>query len=240
MLTHPTLHLLTRLGLTDMAEAFTSLADHEEVQGLAHAEWLALLLGHEATWRNNRRLALRLRKAKLRHHAVPEDIDYRAPRGLDRRLFDMLLKGDWIKNHENCAIVGRTGVGKSWLGCALGHKACRDNHSVLFTRLPRLIEEPDLARGDGRLASRMKSIAAVDLLILDDWGLQVVDANARHYLLEMLEDRYGRRSTLVTSQLPIAKWHHLINAEVNMPVIADVPQGGRRLVVGRFFAKREK
>ncbi|SCB56042.1 IstB-like ATP binding protein, partial [Bradyrhizobium shewense] len=97
MLTHPTLHLLTQLGLTGMAEAFKSLADNEEVHGLAHAEWLALLLDHEATWRNNRRLALRLRKAKLRHHAVPEDIDYRAPRGLDRRLFDMLLKGDWIK-----------------------------------------------------------------------------------------------------------------------------------------------
>ncbi|MGY3387498.1 DNA replication protein DnaC [Bradyrhizobium sp. USDA 3311] len=167
MLTHPTLDLLTRLGLTGMAAAFTSLADNEEVQGLAHAEWLALLLDHEATWRNNRRLTLRLRKARLRHHAVPEDIDYRAPRGLDRRLFDMLLKGDWIKNHENCAIVGPTGVGKSWLGCALGHKACRDNHSVLYTRLPRLIEELDLARGDGRLASRMKSISAVDLLILD-------------------------------------------------------------------------
>ncbi|MGY3621822.1 DNA replication protein DnaC [Bradyrhizobium sp. USDA 10063] len=145
----------------------TSLADNEEAHGLAHAEWLALLLDHEATWRNNRRLALRLRKAKLRHHAVPEDIDYRASRGLDRRLFDMLLRGDWIKNHENCAIVGPTGVGKSWLGCALGHKACRENHSVLYTRLPRLFEELDLARGDGRLASRMKSIAAVELLILD-------------------------------------------------------------------------
>ncbi|WP_143279425.1 ATP-binding protein [Bradyrhizobium ottawaense] len=96
MLTHPTLHLLTRFGLTGIAEAFPSLTDKEEVQGLAHPEWLALLLDHEATWRNNRRLALRLRKAKPCHHAVPEDIDYRAPRGLDRRLFDTLLKGDWI------------------------------------------------------------------------------------------------------------------------------------------------
>ncbi|WP_083514270.1 IS21-like element helper ATPase IstB [Bradyrhizobium manausense] len=221
MLTPPTLRLLTQLGLTGMADAFTSLADNEEVHGLAHAEWLALLLDHEATWRNNRRLALRLRKANLRHHAVPEDIDYRASRGLDRRLFDILLKGDWIKNHENCAIVGPTGVGKSWLGCALGHKACRDNHSVLYTRLPRLIEELDLARGDGRLASRMKSIAAVELLILDDWGLQAIDANARHYLLEILEDRYGRRSTLVTSQLPIAKWHELINDPTYADAILD-------------------
>lgn len=115
MLTHPTLRLLTQLGLTGMADAFTSLADNEEAHGLAHAEWLALLLDHEATWRNNRRLALRLRKAKLRHHGVPEDVDYRAARGLDRRLFDMLLKGDWIKTMRIAPLSGQPASGKAGL-----------------------------------------------------------------------------------------------------------------------------
>ena len=202
MLKHPTLDLLGQLGLPGMAQAFTDLANNDEAAGLSHAEWLALLLDYEATYRNDRRLALRLRHARLRHHAVPEDVDYRAPRGLDRRLFDMLIKGDWIAKHENCAIIGPTGVGKSWLACALGHKACRDNRSVLYTRLPRLIEELALAKGDGRIAVRMKSLA-------------------RHHLLEILEDRYGRRATLVTSQLPVARWHELIGDPTYADAILD-------------------
>lgn len=177
-----------QLGLNGMAQAFADPAANDNAEGLAHAEWLTLLLDHEATWRNERGLALRLRHARLRHHAVPEDVNYRAPRDLDCRLFDMLLKGDWITAHQNCAIIGSTGVGKSWLACALGHKACRDNRSVLYTRLPRLIEELALAKGDGRIAARMKSLARVELLVLDDWGLEPLDGNARHHLLEILED----------------------------------------------------
>jgi DNA replication protein DnaC len=221
MLKHPTLELLDKLGLAGMAKAFADLAANDEATSLSHAEWLALLLDHEATWRNDRRLALRLRQARLRHHAAPEDVDYRAPRGLDRRLFDTLLKGDWIANHENLAVIGPTGIGKSWLACALGHKACRDNRSVLYTRLPRLIDELALAKGDGRIAARMKSLARVDLLILDDWGLEPLDGNARHHLLEILEDRYGQRSTLVTSQLPIDRWHELIGDPTYADAILD-------------------
>lgn len=221
MLKHPTLDQLGQLGLTGMAQAFADLAANDEAAGLGHAEWLALLLDHEATYRGGRRLALRLRHARLRHHAVPEDVDHRASRGLDRRLFDMLLKGDWIAKHENCAIIGPTGVGKSWLACALGHQACRDNRSVLYTRLPRLIDELALAKGDGRIAARMKSLARVDLLILDDWGLEPLDGNARHHLLEILEDRYGSRSTLVTSQLPVARWHELIGDPTYADAILD-------------------
>lgn len=221
MLKHPTLDLLGQLGLDGMAKAFTDLAANDEAASLSHAEWLALLLDHEATYRNDRRLALRLRHAKLRHRALPEDIDHRAPRGLDRRLLDMLLKGDWIARHENCAIIGPTGIGKSWLACAIGHKACRDNRSVLYTRLPRLIDELTVAKGDGRIAVRMKSLARVELLILDDWGLQPLDGNARHHLLEILEDRYGQRSTLVTSQLPVARWHQTINDPTYADAILD-------------------
>src|SRR5690606_36321690 len=221
MLKHPTLDQLNQLGLSGMAHAFCELEHNGDATSLSHAEWLGLLLDHEATSRNDRRLALRLRHAKLRHHAVPEDVDYRAQRGLDPRLFERLLRGDWITAHENCAIIGPAGVGKSWLACAMGHKACRDNRSVLYTRLPRLIDDLSLAKGDGRIASRMKSLARVDLLILDDWGLQPLDGNARHHLLEILEDRYGRRSTLVTSQLPVASWFDLIGDPTYADAILD-------------------
>lgn len=221
MLKHPTLDQLGQLGLVGMAKAFVELATNDEAASLGHAEWLALLLDHEATYRNDRRLALRLRHAKLRHRAVPEDVDYRTTRGLDRRLFDMLLKGDWIAACENCAIIGPTGIGKSWLACAIGHKACRDNRSVLYTRLPRLLDELALAKGDGRIAARMKSLARVELLLIDDWGLEPLDGNARHHLLEILEDRYGRKSTLVTSQLPVARWFDLIGDPTYADAILD-------------------
>ena len=221
MLKHPTLDLLGQLGLAGMAKAFAEMESNDDAAGLSHAEWLALLLDHEATYRNDRRLALRLRHAKLRHRAVPEDVDYRTRRSLDRRLFETLLAGEWISRHENLAIIGPTGIGKSWLACAIGHKACRDNRSALYTRLPRLIDELTLAKGDGRIAARMKSLARVELLILDDWGLQPLDGNARHHLLEILEDRYGQRSTLVTSQLPVARWHQTINDPTYADAILD-------------------
>lgn len=221
MLKHPTLDLLGHLGLAGMAKAFAEMESNGDAASLSHAEWLALLLDHEASYRNDKRLTLRLRHAKLRHRAVPEDVDYRTRRSLDRRLFETMLAGEWISRHENLAIIGPTGIGKSWLACAIGHKACRDNRSVLYTRLPRLIDELTLAKGDGRIAARMKSLARVELLILDDWGLQPLDGNARHHLLEILEDRYGQRSTLVTSQLPVARWHQTINDPTYADAILD-------------------
>jgi DNA replication protein DnaC len=221
LLTHPTLDQLHVLGLQGMAKAFTELDKHGDAATLSHAEWLALLLDREATWRHDKRLGARLRYAKLRHQAAPEDVDYRSPRGLERRLFETLLSGEWIDAHDNLAICGPTGIGKSWLACAIGHQACRDNRSVLYVRFTRLLDELALARGDGRIASRLKSLASVELLILDDWGLQPLDAQARHDLLEILEDRYGRKSTVVTSQLPTASWHHAIGDSTYADAILD-------------------
>jgi DNA replication protein DnaC len=179
------------------------------------------LLDRESSYRNDKRLASRLRYAKLRHQAAVEDVDYRVPRGLDKALFQKLIAGDWISAHDNLIFTGETGLGKSWLACALGHKACRDNRSVLYTRIPKLFDELALARGDGRHARLLKTLIRVDLLILDDWGLQPLDAQARHDLLEIVEERYGRRSTIVTSQPPVEQWHDLIGDQTYADAILD-------------------
>ena len=221
MLAHPTLDRLNDMGLTGMARAFNELAANAEAERLSRAEWLALLLDREWSWRHDRKLAARLRFAKLRHQAVPEDVDYRADRGLDRTLFVKLIAGDWIDAHDNLAICGPSGVGKSWLACAIGHKACRDDRSVLYQRVPRLFANLALARGDGRYARLQRTLARVHLLILDDWGLEPLDDQARHDLLEILEDRYGRRSTIITSQLPVSAWHDVIGNPTYADAILD-------------------
>ena len=151
-----------------------------------------------------------MRFASLRQNAVVEDIDIKAPRGLDKPLFQKLVAGEWIDRHQNLLIIGPTGVGKSWIACALGHKACRDNRSVLYHRLPRLVDTLALARGDGRHARLLRTLARVKLLILDDWGLAPMTAEQRRDLLELMEDRHGRGSTVVTSQIPVEHWHEII------------------------------
>ena len=221
MLKHPTLDQLNALGLYGMAKAFTDIANGGEVKDLEPYDWLALLLDRETTWRREKRLTARLRIAKLRQSASVEDVDYKTPRGLDRTLFQKLTQGDWIDAHDNVALIGPSGVGKSWLACAIGQKACRDNRSVLYHRWPRLCEEFALTRGDGRYARILKSLGRTELLILDDFGLEPLDANARHDLLEILEERYGRRSTIVTSQLPIPSWHAVIGDPTYADAILD-------------------
>jgi DNA replication protein DnaC len=221
LLTHPTLDQLTQLGLLGMAQTFAELEASGDAASLTHADWLGLLLDREATQRRDKRLAARLRYARLRHQAIIEDVDYRAPRGLDRALFQKLGEGAWIDAHDNLILGGPTGVGKSWLACALGHKACRDNRSVLYQRVPKLFAELGLARGDGRYARILKSLTGVQLLILDDWGLEPLDAGARHDLYEILEERYGRRSTILTSQIPIDRWHDIIGDPTYADAILD-------------------
>ena len=163
---------LAQLGLAGMAQAFAELEASGEGATLTHADWLGLLVDREITHRRDKRLAARLRYARLRHQAAVEDVDYRAPRGLDRGLFHKLAGGEWIDAHDNLILCGPTGVGKSWLACALGHKACRDNRSVLYQRVPKLFADLALAHGDGRYAHIMRSLNGVQLLILDDWGLE--------------------------------------------------------------------
>src|SRR5271156_2999508 len=210
MLTHPTLDQLNQLGLFGMAKAFDEVAASGDAAALPHLDWLALLLDREMTYRHDRKLTARLRYARLRHQAAVKDVDYRATRGLDRALFQKLAEGRWIDTHDNVILSGPTGVGKSWLACALGHRACRNNRSVLYQRIPKLFADLALARGDGRYARLLRALGGVQLLILDDWGLEPLDAAARHDLLEILEDRYGHRSTVVTSQIPVDQWHALI------------------------------
>ena len=221
MLTHPTLDQLNQLGLFGMAKAFGEAEASDEAAALSHPEWLALLLDREMAYRHDKKLAARLRYARLRQQAAVEDVDYRAVRGLDRTLFQKLVIGEWIDAHDNLIICGPTGVGKSWLACALGHKACRDHRSVLYQRVPKLFGDLALARGDGRYARLFRALGGVQLLILDDWGLEPLDVQARHDLLEIVEERYGRRSTIITSQLPVESWHQMIGDPTYADAILD-------------------
>jgi DNA replication protein DnaC len=217
MLTHPTLDMLHDLGLHGMAKGFKELEHAAEARALEHGEWLALLLEHEATLRKQKRFEMRAKTARLRHNASVEDIDYHAARGLDRALFLKLTVCDFIRERRNLLLTGPCGVGKSWLACALGHKACREDFSVLYHRMPRLFMALALARGDGRYAKLLRTLARVDLLILDDWGPQQLNAEQRRDLLEIVEDRYDVRSILITSQLPIERWYEVIGD----PTLAD-------------------
>jgi len=217
MLTHPTLDLLHELGLHGLANGFKMLEQNAEARALEHAEWLGLLLQHEQTLRRQKRFESRAKNAHLRHNASIEDTDYRAARGLDRAMFLKLGSCDFIRERRNLLITGSCGVGKSWLGCALGHKACREDFSVLYHRAPRLFEALALARGDGRYAKLLRSLARVDLLILDDWGPEQLTAEQRRDVLEIVEDRYDTRSIVITSQLPVAQWYEVIGD----PTLAD-------------------
>jgi DNA replication protein DnaC len=222
MLTHPTLDQLRTLKLDGMAQAFVEIEAQEQARNLAHAEWLALLLDREAANRGTKRFQTRLRAARLRHsQAAIEDVDYRTPRRLDKALFQQLATSRWIAEHRGLLVTGPCGVGKSWLSCALAQKACRDGYTVHYARVPRLFADLELAHGDGRFTRLFRMLVKVDLLILDDWGPDRLSASQRRDLMEIVEDRHGRGSMLITSQLPVTTWHEVIGEPTLGDAILD-------------------
>jgi DNA replication protein DnaC len=210
MLIHPMVERLRGLGLAAMADAFIEMQRNSTADDLSREDWLGLLIDREATAREGKRLARRLRQARLRQSAVIEDTDLRTPRGLDRGLFQKLATCGWIRESQHLLIGGPTGVGKSWLACALGHKACRDGFSVMYRRSARLFADLATARGEGRLTRLMATLERTRLLIIDDWGPEPLNAEQRRDLLEIIDDRDQKGSLLITSQVPVARWHEII------------------------------
>jgi DNA replication protein DnaC len=217
MLHHPTLDKLAQLRLNGMHKALREQLTLPDIDRLSFEERLGLLADRELSTRDDRRLQTRLRQARLKQSACLEDLDTRTARGLDKALLAQLASGQWLREGLNLLILGPTGVGKTWIACALAQQACRQGHSTRYLRVPRLFEELRLAHADGRFPKLMAAYARTDLIVLDDWGLASLDATARRDLLELLDDRHGQRSTLVTSQLPLEHWHEAIGD----PTLAD-------------------
>ena len=217
MLLHPTLEKLTTLRFTGMMAALDEQMQMNSLDDLGFEERLGILLDREMAVRQSRRMNTRLRKAKLRQESCIEDIDFRHPRGMDKSLVMRLAGCEWIKDHNNLIITGPTGVGKTYLACAFAQKACREGFNTLYLRTTKLFEDLSLSKGDGRYLKLLASFAKADLLVLDDYGLDQLSREQRHDLLEILEDRHGLKSTLVTSQLPIDHWHE----QIGDPTLAD-------------------
>jgi len=220
MLIHPLLEKLSALRLKGMARAFSEQMQQPDIESLCFEERFGLLVDIETTERENNRLNTRLRQANLGPGCM-EDIDYSAARKLDKSLMLKLADPGWIKAHRNVIIIGPTGTGKSFIGCALAHKSCLNGFSAYYSRLPRLLQELSVARGDGRYLKTMSKLSKIDVLVLDDWGLVGLDDSQRRDLLELLEDRYDKKSTIVTSQLPINLWHESIGDNTLADAILD-------------------
>jgi DNA replication protein DnaC len=207
---HQSVEKLRSMRLTGMARALEAQLAQADSGRLSFDERLAMLIDREEIDRQNTALALRLRHARLRQAACPEDIDYRKPRGLDRALLQNLIGGRWLAEHKNVLIVGKTGTGKSFLACALGNQAARDGHSVRYQRLSRLLDELAIARAEGRYTALLARLAKVKLLILDDWLMAKLTADQRRDLMEVIDDRHQRGSTVLATQIPSANWHDQI------------------------------
>jgi DNA replication protein DnaC len=218
MLNQQTIEKLHALRLHGMAEGFRAQSEQAGITELSFEERFALLVDQQWNWRQNRALERRLAKAKFRHRASVEDIDFRSPRGLDRSLIRSLTQDSaWVREHYNLFLVGPTGIGKSYLACALAEKACRDGFTALYTRSAQLFRDLALARADGSLRTLLARLARVDVLLVDDWAMAPLADAERRDFLEICEDRYQTRSTVLTSQLPVTKWHE----QIGDPTLAD-------------------
>ena len=216
MLHQHTLNTLKTLKLPGMAAAFEEQLIQPVTQSLSFNDRFGLIVDREASHRDNQRLGRLLKNARLKHSACVEDVDYRAGRGLDKAVMASLIDGDWIRQAQNVIFTGKTGCGKTWLACALGNQACRQGMSVLYVRTSRLLEELKLAHADGSFRKRLMQIAKVELLIIDDFGVSTLAPSERQDLLELIDDR-TKKSTLITSQIPVKAWHEVIGE----PTLAD-------------------
>lgn len=217
MLRQQTIETLERLKLFGMLKALSEQEKSPSSADFTFEERFGLLLDREAAEQETRIMTTRLRKAKLRLQACLEDVDYRTPRGMEKSLLIEMGSCAWIREHLNAIIIGPTGIGKTYLACGLGHKACREGFSVLYQRVGNLMYELSISRGEGRYIRMLKTLAQPELLILDDWGLESFQPESRRDFLEILEDRHGRKSTLITTQIPTNSWHTLIGD----PTLAD-------------------
>ena len=217
MLMPSTIEKLYAMKLAGMVEAIRRQAEDVEISRLSFEERLALVVDEQWTWRENKALTRRLKNARFRQEAAIEDIDYRHPRRLDRQLIRSLSACQWVTQHQNMLILGPCGVGKSFLACALAQKAVRDGFTALYTRAPRLLRELAVARVDGSLAKLLDRIARVDVLVVDDWAMAPLADAERRDFLEICDDRYATRSTILTSQIPLAHWHD----QIGDPTVAD-------------------
>jgi DNA replication protein DnaC len=241
MLNQHTREQLHALKLTGMLDALEQQQAQPETHDLAFEERLALLVEREVLHRENRRLARLLKAARLRVEACVEDIDYRHPRGLQKSRMAQLASLDWIRQSLNLCMTGPTGCGKTWIACALGNQACRQGLSVRYLRLPALLEQLRIAHGDGSYVRLMGQLLKTDLLILDDWGIQPLTRSQRNDLMEVIEDRHDRRSTLIASQLPIDHWHDYIGEATLADAILDrLLHGAHRLKLTGESMRRER
>lgn len=217
MLNQATMEKLNTMKLHGMAEAFREQMEMADASQLSFEERFGLLVDRQWIWKENRALIRRLQLAKFKERGVVEDIDYQHPRGLDRKLIRTLATSDWVRQHHNILFIGPTGIGKTWLACALAHRACRDGFFALHKRMSELFRDLALARADGSIGHLLAKLARVDALVLDDFAMAPLKDNERRDFLEICDDRYQRRSTILTSQLPVAHWHE----QIGDPSIAD-------------------
>ena len=240
MLTHPTLDRLRTIRLNGMADAYAEQMNQTESDALTFDERLGLLVDREASDRESRRLTSRLRRARLRLSASIEDVEYSAARGFDKTVIRSLARCQYIRGAQNILIVGSTGTGKTYLACAFAHKACLEGFTAQYHRLSTLLADLEIAKADGRYGKLITAIAKTDLIILDDWGLASINDPARTILLEILDDRHGNKSTIVTSQLPIDAWHTAIGEATIADAIMDrlVHNGHKIELTGESMRKK--